>query len=226
MDQWNPGRERVFAVNAGNVNLKTGLFNNVDLLLVVENYVHEQVHSDGVTTRKAGFGDMTAQLKVNLWRNDGGYGRTSSTLSLSATTAAATSESPKRRRISIPSWAFPCDIDKPAGTDDMGDWMHTCLKHVQIFWMITILLIAGGYGLHACESIACYKDCVEQTQSANDESCPAGHSCCDTHSQVALTLPDAPESVFFELSSRSFPNGNEPCIEGPFREIDYPPQLS
>ncbi|MEI6340037.1 MAG: hypothetical protein WCQ57_15885, partial [Verrucomicrobiota bacterium] len=79
MDQWNPGRERVFGVNAGNVNLKTGLFNNVDLQLVAENYVHEQVHSDGVTTRKAGFGDMTARLKVNLWGNDGGYGRTSST---------------------------------------------------------------------------------------------------------------------------------------------------
>jgi len=92
--------------------------------------------------------------------------------------------------------------------------------------MITILLMTGGYGLHACESFACDKDCVEQTQSANDESCPADHTCCHMHSQITLALPVAPESVFFELSSRSFPNGNEPCIEGPCREIDYPPQLS
>lgn len=71
-DQWNAEGERVFGVNAGNVNLKVGLLNNVDLQLVVENYVYEQVRADGVTERKSGFGDLTTRLKVNLWGNDGG----------------------------------------------------------------------------------------------------------------------------------------------------------
>jgi len=72
VDRWNPQHERVFGVNAGNTNFKAGLLNNVDLQLVVENYVYEQVRSGGATTRKAGFGDMTSRLKVNLWGNDGG----------------------------------------------------------------------------------------------------------------------------------------------------------
>ena len=72
IDRWNLDRERVFGVNVANVNLKAGLYNNVDLQLVVENYVYEQVRADGVTTRKSGFGDLTTRLKVNLWGNDGG----------------------------------------------------------------------------------------------------------------------------------------------------------
>jgi len=72
IDQRNAGGERVFGVNVANVNLKAGLLNNVDLQLVVENYVYEQVRADGVTARKSGFGDLTTRLKVNLWGNDGG----------------------------------------------------------------------------------------------------------------------------------------------------------
>lgn len=72
IDNWNAEGERVFAVNAANVNLKAGLFNNVDLQLIVENYVYEQVRAGGVTERKTGFGDLTTRLKVNLWGNDGG----------------------------------------------------------------------------------------------------------------------------------------------------------
>jgi hypothetical protein len=59
-------------VNVVNVNLKAGLYNNVDLQLVVENYVYEQVRADGLTARKSGFGDLATRLKVNLWGNDGG----------------------------------------------------------------------------------------------------------------------------------------------------------
>lgn len=72
IDNRNADNERVFGLNAGNVNLKVGLLNNVDLQLVVENYVYDQVRSEGVTARKSGFGDMTSRLKVNLWGNDGG----------------------------------------------------------------------------------------------------------------------------------------------------------
>ena len=72
IDSWNADGERVFGVNVANVNLKAGLYNNVDLQLVVENYVYEQVRADGVTERKSGFGDLATRLKVNLWGNDGG----------------------------------------------------------------------------------------------------------------------------------------------------------
>ncbi len=72
IDRWNADGERVFGVNVANVNLKAGLYNNMDLQLVVENYVYEQVRANGVTERKSGFGDLTTRLKVNLWGNDGG----------------------------------------------------------------------------------------------------------------------------------------------------------
>jgi hypothetical protein len=72
VDRWNADGERVFGVNVANVNLKAGLYYNVDLQLVVENYVYEQVRADGATVRKSGFGDLTTRLKVNLWGNDGG----------------------------------------------------------------------------------------------------------------------------------------------------------
>ena len=72
VDRWNAEGERAFSVNAANLNLKAGLFNNVDVQLVVENYVCEQVRADGVTTRKSGFGDLITRVKVNLWGNDGG----------------------------------------------------------------------------------------------------------------------------------------------------------
>ena len=38
---WNADGERFFGVNVANVNLKAGLYNNVDLQLVVENYIYE-----------------------------------------------------------------------------------------------------------------------------------------------------------------------------------------
>ena len=51
--------------NVAPVNLKAGLLNNVDLQIVLDNYVRE---SGGAS----GFGDITARLKINLWGNDGG----------------------------------------------------------------------------------------------------------------------------------------------------------
>lgn len=55
IDNRNANNERVFGINAGNMNLKAGLLNNIDLQLVVENYIYEQAHAEGVTTRKSGF---------------------------------------------------------------------------------------------------------------------------------------------------------------------------
>jgi len=52
--------------------LKVGLFNRVDLQLVLEPYnvVRERLGANEVTSR--GFGDTTLRLKYNLWGNDSG----------------------------------------------------------------------------------------------------------------------------------------------------------
>lgn len=72
IDQRNAEGSNAFGFNAGNVNIKAGLLNNVDLQLVVENYIYDQVRANGVTASKSGFGDLTTRLKINFWGNDGG----------------------------------------------------------------------------------------------------------------------------------------------------------
>ena len=55
-------------------NCKVGLFNNVDLQIVVQTYNIQWTH-DRVAdsrTRATGFGDLIARCKINLWGNDGG----------------------------------------------------------------------------------------------------------------------------------------------------------
>lgn len=58
--------------NIAPINLKAGLFNNVDLQIVLDNYIDERSVSDGIVSRASGFGDITARLKFNVWGNDGG----------------------------------------------------------------------------------------------------------------------------------------------------------
>lgn len=71
-DNWNDDGERVFGLNAANINLKAGLLNNTDFQVILENYLYEETDAGGTTTEKSGFGDITTRLKVNLWGNDGG----------------------------------------------------------------------------------------------------------------------------------------------------------
>ena len=56
------------------VNLKLGLWNNVDLQVVLEPFNQVRVTGPMTGSRKtrSGFGDVTTRLKVNLWGNDGG----------------------------------------------------------------------------------------------------------------------------------------------------------
>jgi hypothetical protein len=56
------------------VNLKAGLFNNMDVQLVLESYnrVRTEDRAAGTIERQSGFGDVTLRLKQNLWGNDGG----------------------------------------------------------------------------------------------------------------------------------------------------------
>ncbi len=60
--------------NIAPVNLKVGLLNNVDLQIVVDNYVATRTKdpATGAVESASGFGDITARLKINLWGNDGG----------------------------------------------------------------------------------------------------------------------------------------------------------
>src|SRR4030095_13184752 len=56
------------------VNLKAGLWNNVDIQFVFDPLVHAQF-DDLIANRKetaSGFADFQSRLKVNLWGNDGG----------------------------------------------------------------------------------------------------------------------------------------------------------
>jgi hypothetical protein len=61
------------AWDVGDFNLKAGLFNNVDVQLIYDNYLNVQTKdSSGKSTTQSGFGDLTARLKINLWGDDGG----------------------------------------------------------------------------------------------------------------------------------------------------------
>jgi Putative MetA-pathway of phenol degradation len=56
------------------VNLKAGLWNNVDIQFVFDPFVHARL-DDLITHTKetaSGFADFQTRLKVNLWGNDGG----------------------------------------------------------------------------------------------------------------------------------------------------------
>jgi hypothetical protein len=59
--------------SVGPINLKVGLFNQLDMQLVLEPYNHAHEREDGYyeVTRK-GIGDTTLRFKVNCWGNDGG----------------------------------------------------------------------------------------------------------------------------------------------------------
>ncbi len=56
----------------GSLNLKAGLWNNVDMQIVLDSYTAERVTEDGHRATVAGFGDVQARLKINLWGNDEG----------------------------------------------------------------------------------------------------------------------------------------------------------
>jgi hypothetical protein len=69
-DRHNPDGVRSETWNIAAVNLKVGLLNNVDLQIVLDNYI--AARTGNPSTQTSGFGDITARLKINLWGNDGG----------------------------------------------------------------------------------------------------------------------------------------------------------
>ena len=68
------GSLRTRTWNVAPFNLKAGLFNNVDLQLVFDSFIHERVEDRAARTteRKSGAGDLGVRMKINLWGNDGG----------------------------------------------------------------------------------------------------------------------------------------------------------
>lgn len=58
--------------NFAPINIKAGLFNNVDLQVILDNYGNQRTVTNGVVSHASGFGDITTRLKINLWGNDGG----------------------------------------------------------------------------------------------------------------------------------------------------------
>jgi hypothetical protein len=53
-------------------NIKAGLFNNVDLQLVVGTYTSVRTREPLNVSHQHGFGDLMPRLKVNFWGDDGG----------------------------------------------------------------------------------------------------------------------------------------------------------
>ena len=60
--------------NAVPRNFKGGLLNNVDLQVVLDNFISQRTKdsSDDSIVYNEGFGDVTTRLKINLWGNDEG----------------------------------------------------------------------------------------------------------------------------------------------------------
>lgn len=73
-DRAGGGGTRTDAWAVAPINIKAGLFNDLDLQVVIETWNH--VRTKDLTTGKAstrsGLGDITLRLKKNLWGNDGG----------------------------------------------------------------------------------------------------------------------------------------------------------
>jgi hypothetical protein len=61
------------AWNVAPINLKVGLFNQIDAQFIYDNYLHVRTEDrEAGTTSQSGFGDFTTRLKINLWGDDGG----------------------------------------------------------------------------------------------------------------------------------------------------------
>jgi hypothetical protein len=60
--------------NVAPVNLKVGVLNNVDVQIILDDYLHVRTVNPvaGTAATQSGFGDFTTRVKINLWGNDGG----------------------------------------------------------------------------------------------------------------------------------------------------------
>lgn len=104
--------------------------------------------------------------------------------------------------------------------------MSFCLRHVRIFWMLAILMMAGGQLLHAREQFIPAKDHIHCSHEASTDDCPTDASCCHLHASGATVTTESPRLKSIQALSHYLSILDETCLEGPRRDIDYPPQLS
>jgi hypothetical protein len=106
--------------------------------------------------------------------------------------------------------------------------MQFLSKHVRLVWAIAILLMAGGHLAHAYEDLtACDEVCSgEHTSQPEPQDCPMGGECTHPFAHGVFILPDAPDRLFVALTMTSFSDHVEGSMDGPCREIDYPPPVS
>jgi Putative MetA-pathway of phenol degradation len=64
--------EESHSTTFNNINLKVGLFDDLDLESIIESYVQETKTNKGKTEHHQGFGDVTLRLKWNAFGNSGG----------------------------------------------------------------------------------------------------------------------------------------------------------
>lgn len=104
--------------------------------------------------------------------------------------------------------------------------MSFCLKQVRIFWMLAVLLMAGGQALHAHADMAKAAEHASCSHDAKADDCRTDASCCHMHVSGATVTPGAAAVACTQTLSHSLPIVDESYLDGPRGDIDYPPQLS
>lgn len=107
--------------------------------------------------------------------------------------------------------------------------MQFFCKGARIFWLAAILLMAGGQLIHAYEEFSHSSEQPSERHATESEQqrCPTGHkTCCHGHSNLVGTFSEAPASLVTTSNSGGYFDRVDSVVEGPIREIDYPPQLS
>ncbi len=68
------GREDTTTWGIVPVNVRLGLLNNVEVLMLADPYVHSRTEhlAGGIVEQASGFGDLQTRLKINFWGNEGG----------------------------------------------------------------------------------------------------------------------------------------------------------
>jgi hypothetical protein len=101
--------------NVAPINVKAGLFNNVDLQVIFGSYLQQRMEESAPRTTKttSGAGDLTTRLKVNLWGNDGG----STAFGLIPFLTAPTNTNGLGNRAVAGGVIFPFAIALPGGWD-------------------------------------------------------------------------------------------------------------
>ena len=104
--------------------------------------------------------------------------------------------------------------------------MTMCRKYLQLFWLATLLVLAGGIVTHAYQDL-CNLEAHHEAQGHTGKSeCPPNHQCSSTHAQEHSILPDSslPEGVM--MSTIVYFIQDTACPDGALDEITYPPRLS